>query len=247
MLDKFGIYYSDRLPCRHRSAPSSAFFSTRCATLLRGPVWYSRQRPASTTLPEGYRNLTEYGMDLALKRVAQHKGIGGVPFASGSWQNVPSAACGFGVLPHRYGGRSAVASLILANRHPDLAWQWVCPSSPCWSCSVVPEAGAVASHDDRRLHRRRLAPAILIAERGQRLWLAASSSRSSSASRQVLCLHEVGGFDPRLIKLPLSIWELFGYLFARAYRYHQPRLIVCSIGAFDVLSKTGSDHRYIAM
>ena len=86
-------------------------------------------------------------MDLALKRVAQHKGIGEF-FASGA-----KNACSmwFGVLPTVMA--VGTVALILANHTPIFAWLglpfqwkdtafslfgWVCPSSPCWSCSVCP-------------------------------------------------------------------------------------------------------------
>ena len=92
MLDKFGIYYL--IVC---------LVGIVCAIIC--PYLYPlRNKPdtylvpgkaAPDTLPEGYKNSTEYGMDLALKRVAQHKGIGEF-FASGA-----KNACSmwFGVLP----------------------------------------------------------------------------------------------------------------------------------------------------
>ena len=89
MLDKFGIYYL--IVC---------LVGIVCAIIC--PYLYPlRNKPdtylvpgkaAPDTLPEGYKNSTEYGMDLALKRVAQHKGIGEF-FASGAKNACSSAFC----------------------------------------------------------------------------------------------------------------------------------------------------------
>ena len=211
MLDKFGIYYL--IVC---------LVGIVCAIIC--PYLYPlRNKPdtylvpgkaAPDTLPEGYKNSTEYGMDLALKRVAQHKGIGEF-FASGA-----KNACSmwFGVLPTVMA--VGTVALILANHTPIFAWLGL-PFKPLLELLGVPEAGAVASTMIVGFTDM-LTPAILIAE------CASDMARFIVAVvsvTQVLYLSEVGGLILGS-KLPLNIWELFVIFLERTII---SLLIVCPI------------------
>ena len=214
MLDKFGIYYL--IVC---------LVGIVCAIIC--PYLYPlRNKPdtylvpgkaAPDTLPEGYKNSTEYGMDLALKRVAQHKGIGEF-FASGA-----KNACSmwFGVLPTVMA--VGTVALILANHTPIFAWLGL-PFKPLLELLGVPEAGAVASTMIVGFTDM-LTPAILIAE------CASDMARFIVAVvsvTQVLYLSEVGGLILGS-KLPLNIWELFVIFLERTII---SLLIVCPIAHF---------------
>lgn len=188
MLDKFGIYYL--IVC---------FVGIVCAIVC--PYLYPlRNKPntylvegkaAPDTLPEGYKSNVEYGMDLAMKRVAEHKGIGEF-FKSGA-----KNACSmwFGVLPSVMA--IGTVALILANYTPIFEWLGI-PFRPLLQLLQVPEADAVAStmivgftdmltprHPDRGVHQRdgqihrccRLCHAGPLPLRGRRSdpWLQASS------------------------------------------------------------------------
>ena len=171
-------------------------------------------KAAPDTLPEGYKNSTEYGMDLALKRVAQHKGIGEF-FASGA-----KNACSmwFGVLPTVMA--VGTVALILANHTPIFAWLGL-PFKPLLELLGVPEAGAVASTMIVGFTDM-LTPAILIAE------CASDMARFIVAVvsvTQVLYLSEVGGLILGS-KLPLNVWELFVIFLERTII---SLLIVCPI------------------
>ena len=211
MLDKFGIYYL--IVC---------LVGIVCAIIC--PYLYPlRNKPdtylvpgkaAPDTLPEGYKNSTEYGMDLALKRVAQHKGIGEF-FASGA-----KNACSmwFGVLPTVMA--VGTVALILANHTPIFAWLGL-PFKPLLELLGVPEAGAVASTMIVGFTDM-LTPAILIAE------CASDMARFIVAVvsvTQVLYLSEVGGLILGS-KLPLNVWELFVIFLERTII---SLLIVCPI------------------
>lgn len=211
MLDKFGIYYL--IVC---------LVGIVCAIIC--PYLYPlRNKPntylvpgkaAPDTLPDGYKNSTEYGMDLALKRVAQHKGIGEF-FASGA-----KNACSmwFGVLPTVMA--VGTVALILANHTPIFAWLGL-PFKPLLELLGVPEAGAVASTMIVGFTDM-LTPAILIAE------CASDMARFIVAVvsvTQVLYLSEVGGLILGS-KLPLNIWELFVIFLERTII---SLLIVCPI------------------
>ena len=171
-------------------------------------------KAAPDTLPEGYKNSTEYGMDLAMKRVAEHKGIGEF-FKSGA-----KNACSmwFGVLPSVMA--IGTVALILANYTPIFEWLGI-PFRPLLQLLQVPEANAVASTMIVGFTDM-LTPAILIAE------CASDMARFIVAVvsvTQVLYLSEVGGLILGS-KLPLNIWELFVIFLERTII---SLLIVCPI------------------
>ena len=153
LLDYFGIYYL--IVC---------FVGIVCAIVC--PYLYPlRKKPntylvegkaAPDTLPEGYKSNVEYGMDLAMKRVAEHKGIGEF-FKSGA-----KNACSmwFGVLPSVMA--IGTVALILANYTPIFEWLGI-PFRPLLQLLQVPEANAVASTMIVGFTDM-LTPAVLIAE-----------------------------------------------------------------------------------
>ena len=212
MLDKFGIYYL--IVC---------LVGIVCAIIC--PYLYPlRNKPdtylvpgkaAPDTLPEGYKNSTEYGMDLALKRVAQHKGHRRVlrQRRQERLQHVVRRSA------HRYGGRYRCSDPC--QPHPDLRLAGSAPFKPLLELLGVPEAGAVASTMIVGFTDM-LTPAILIAE------CASDMARFIVAVvsvTQVLYLSEVGGLILGS-KLPLNIWELFVIFLERTII---SLLIVCPI------------------
>ena len=211
MLDKFGIYYL--IVC---------FVGIVCAIIC--PYLYPlRKKPntylvegkaAPDTLPEGYKSNVEYGMDLAMKRVAEHKGIGEF-FKSGA-----KNACSmwFGVLPSVMA--IGTIALILANYTPIFEWLGI-PFRPLLQLLQVPEADAVASTMIVGFTDM-LTPAILIAECTSEM---ARFIVAVVSVTQVLYLSEVGGLILGS-KLPLNIWELFVIFLERTII---SLLIVCPI------------------
>ena len=171
-------------------------------------------KAAPDTLPEGYKNTTEYGMDLALKRVAEHKGVGEF-FASGI-----KNACSrwFGVLPSVMA--IGTIALILANFTPIFQYLGM-PFRPLLELLQVPEAEAVASTMIVGFTDM-LTPAILIAESTSQM---AKFIVAVVSVTQVLYLSEVGGLILGS-KLPLNLWELFVIFLERTII---SLLIVCPI------------------
>ena len=211
MLDKFGIYYL--IVC---------LVGIICAIIC--PYLYPlRNKPdtylipgkaAPDTLPEGYKNTTEYGMDLALKRVAEHKGAGeffrsGLKNACSMW---------FGVLPSVMA--IGTIALILANFTPIFQYLGI-PFRPLVQLLQVPEAEAVASTMIVGFTDM-LTPAILIAECTSEM---ARFIVAVVSVTQVLYLSEVGGLIIGS-KLPLNLWELFVIFLERTII---SLLIVCPI------------------
>ena len=211
LLDYFGIYYL--IVC---------FVGIVCAIVC--PYLYPlRKKPntylvegkaAPDTLPEGYKSNVEYGMDLAMKRVAEHKGIGEF-FKSGA-----KNACSmwFGVLPSVMA--IGTVALILANYTPIFEWLGI-PFRPLLQLLQVPEANAVASTMIVGFTDM-LTPAVLIAECTSEM---AKFIVAVVSVTQVLYLSEVGGLILGS-KLPLNIWELFVIFLERTII---SLLIVCPI------------------
>ena len=211
MLDKFGIYYL--IVC---------LVGIVCAIVC--PYLYPLRRKPNTylvpgkaapdTLPAGYKSNVEYGMDLAMKRVAEHKGVGEF-FASGL-----KNACSmwFGVLPSVMA--IGTIALILANFTPIFEWLGV-PFRPLLQLLQVPEAEAVASTMIVGFTDM-LTPAILIAESTSEM---AKFIVAVVSVTQVLYLSEVGGLILGS-KLPLNLWELFVIFLERTII---SLLIVCPI------------------
>ena len=113
LLDYFGIYYL--IVCL--VGIICAIICPYLYPLRKKPNTYLVEgKAAPDTLPEGYKSNVEYGMDLAMKRVAEHKGIGEF-FKSGA-----KNACSmwFGVLPSVMA--IGTIALILANFTPIFEW-----------------------------------------------------------------------------------------------------------------------------
>lgn len=154
-------------------------------------------RAMSEKLPDRYKNSVDYGMDLALKRVASHKGIGeflsnGVKNAVGMW---------FGVMPSVMAIGSLV--LLLANNTEIFTYLGK-PFLPLLQLLQIPEAAA-ASKTMVVGFTDMLTPAILakgIHSAMTRFIVAVISVT------QLIYLSEVGGLILGS-KLPVKFWELF--------------------------------------
>ena len=211
LLDYFGIYYL--IVCL--VGIICAIVCPYLYPLRKKPNTYLVEgKAAPDTLPEGYKSNVEYGMDLAMKRVAEHKGIGEF-FKSGA-----KNACSmwFGVLPSVMA--IGTIALILANFTPIFEWLGI-PFRPLLQLLQVPEADAVASTMIVGFTDM-LTPAILIAESTSQM---AKFIVAVVSVTQVLYLSEVGGLILGS-KLPLNIWELFVIFLERTII---SLLIVCPI------------------
>lgn len=149
------------------------------------------------TIPSQYRNSREYGIDLALKRVQEHKGIGeffenGLKNAVGMW---------FGVLPTVMA--IGTIALMLANNTPIFEILGK-PFLPLLELLQVPEA-VEASKTMVVGFTDMFTPSILAAES-----IASPMTRFIVASvsvTQLIYLSEVGGLILGS-KLPVKFWEL---------------------------------------
>ncbi len=149
-------------------------------------------------IPAGYKSSYDYGLDLALQRVAEHKGIGqffenGMKNAVGMW---------FGVLPTVMA--IGTLALLLANNTPIFEYLGK-PFMPILNLLQVPEA-AEASKTMIIGFTDMLTPSIL-----------ASEAITSAMTRfivavvsvtQLIYLSEVGGLILGS-NLPVKLWELF--------------------------------------
>lgn len=150
------------------------------------------------TLPEPYKTSTEYGLDLAMKKVGEFRGIGqflenGMKNAVGMW---------FGVLPTVMA--IGTIALVLANNTPIFE---ICgkPFMPLLELLQVPEA-AEASKTMIVGFTDMFTPSIIAAE-----GIASEMTRFIVASvsvTQLIYLSEVGGLILGS-KLPVNIVELF--------------------------------------
>ena len=194
LVEMFGVYYL--LIC---------FVGIICA-LICPRLWPLKNKPdtylvpgkaAPDTLPEGYKSSSEYGMDLALNRVAAHKGIG--EFLASGTKNCLSMW--FGILPTVMA--VGTVALVLANYTPIFEWLGL-PFKPLLQLLGVPEAGAAASTMVVGFTDM-FTPAILIAgcEDAMTRFIVAVISIT-----QVLFLDEVGGLIISS-KLPVNLGELF--------------------------------------
>ncbi|MGN0659794.1 MAG: YjiH family protein [Emergencia sp.] len=155
-------------------------------------------RAMPETIPEEYSSSVEYGKDLAMKRVAEHKGIGefvenGLKNAVGMW---------FGVLPTVMA--IGTIALLLANNTPIFEILGK-PFLPLLNLLQVPEA-VEASKTMIVGFTDMFTPSIIAAE-----------SITSAMTRfivavvsvtQLIYLSEVGGLILGS-KLPVKLWELF--------------------------------------
>lgn len=155
-------------------------------------------RAMPETIPEQYKNSREYGMDLAMKRVAEHKGIGeffenGMKNAVGMW---------FGVLPTVMA--IGTLALLLAN-NTEIFTILGKPFLPLLNLLQVPEA-AEASKTMIVGFTDMFTPSIIAAE-----GIASAMTRFIVAVvsvTQLIYLSEVGGLILGS-KLPVNIVELF--------------------------------------
>jgi nucleoside recognition membrane protein YjiH len=190
----FGLYYL--LIC---------FVGIICA-IICPRIWPLNKKPETylvegnampDTLPEGYKSSAEYGMDLALKRVAAHKGAG--EFFGNGLKNCLSMW--FGVLPTVMA--VGTIALIIADYTPIFEWLGM-PFYPLLQLLGVPEAKAAAGTMVVGFTDM-FTPAILIAgcEDAMTRFIVAVISIT-----QVLFLDEVGGLIISS-KLPVNLGELF--------------------------------------
>ena len=171
-----------------------------------------------SSIPEGYKSSSEYGMDLALKRVSHFPGIGGF------LQNGAKNACNmwFGILPTVM--CIGTIALICAN-YTNIFQVLGTPFLPLLKLLQVPDASAAASTMIIGFTDM-FTPSILIAGAG-----ACDMTRfivAVASVTQVLYLSEVGGLILGS-KLPLNIWELFVIFLERTII---SLLIVCPIAHF---------------
>lgn len=150
------------------------------------------------TMPEGYKSLVHYGIDLALKRVDEHRGIvqffeNGVKNAAGMW---------FGVLPVVM----CIGTLALALANYTQVFDWLgLPFLPLLECLQVPEAAA-ASKTMIVGFTDMFTPSIIAAET-----IASPMTRFIVAVisvTQLIYLSEVGGLVLGS-KIPVNLLELF--------------------------------------
>ncbi|MBO2527780.1 MAG: hypothetical protein CW335_06370, partial [Clostridiales bacterium] len=166
------------------------------------------------TIPEGYKSSSEYGMDLALKRVAQHGGIG--EFLASGTKNC--LTMWFGILPTVMA--VGTVALVLANYTSIFNWLGL-PFLPLLKLLGVPEA-VEASKTMVVGFTDMFTPAVLIAgcEDAMTRFIVAVISIT-----QVLFLDEVGGLIISS-KLPVNLLELFVIFLERTVI---SLLIVCPI------------------
>lgn len=149
-------------------------------------------------IPAEYKSATDYGINLALKRVEEHKGIGqffgnGMKNAVGMW---------FGVLPTVMA--IGTIALVLANNTPIFEFLGK-PFLPLLNLLQVPEA-AEASKTMIVGFTDMFTPSIIAAE-----GITSAMTRFIVAVvsvTQLLYLSEVGGLILGS-KLPVKLWELF--------------------------------------
>lgn len=190
----FGIYYL--LIC---------FVGVVCA-IICPRLWPLHKKPETylvpgkampDTLPEGYKNSSAYGYELALKRVGEHKGIG--EFLSNGSKNC--LTMWFGILPTVMA--VGTIALVIANFTPVFDWLGM-PFQPLLRLLGVPEATEAAKTMVVGFTDM-FTPAILIAgcpDAMTRFIVAVISIT------QVLFLDEVGGLIISS-KLPVNLGELF--------------------------------------
>lgn len=155
-------------------------------------------RAMAETLPEGFTTSRQYGLSLAMGRVAEHRGVG--EFFSSGLKNCLSMW--FGVLPTVM--CIGTAALILANYTPIFQWMGT-PFLPLLQALGVPEAAA-ASTTMIVGFTDMFTPSVIIAAANvsaQTRFIVAVISVT-----QVLFLDEVGGLI-LASRLPVNLPELF--------------------------------------
>lgn len=211
LVQYFGVYYL--LICF--VGIICAIICPRIYPLRKKPNTYLLEGHAMPDgLPEGYKSSSEYGMKLAMDRVAGHKGVGEF-FSSGAKNCV---SMWFGVLPTVMA--VGTLALILANYTPIFDWLGL-PFLPLLKVLGVPEA-LEASKTMVVGFTDMFTPAIIIAGCGDAMTRFIVAVVSIT---QVLFLDEVGGLI-LASKLPINLWELFVIFIERTII---SLLIVCPI------------------
>lgn len=195
MMDYFGVYYL--LICL--VGVVCAIIVPRIPPLsLKKDDYLVEGRAMPETIPSQYKNSVDYGIDLALKRVSEHKGLGeffqnGMKNAVGMW---------FGVLPSVMA--IGTIALVLANNTPIFEFLGK-PFLPLLELLQVPEA-AEASKTMIVGFTDMLTPAIIAAETVTSMMTKFIIAVVSVT--QLLYLSEVGGLILGS-KLPVKLWEMF--------------------------------------
>lgn len=191
----FGIYYLTicfvGIVC--------AIICPRIYPLRRKPDDYlipGKAMPES--LPEGYRNSREYGLDLAMKRAEDHQGI--TQFFSNGAKNCLNMW--FGVLPTVM--CIGTVALLIANYTPLFDWLGM-PFRPLLQLLQVPDVNAAASTMVVGFTDM-FTPSVIIA--GAHAVPMTRFIVSVVSVTQVLFLDEVGGLILSS-KLPINVFELF--------------------------------------
>ena len=195
LMDYFGVYYL--LIC---------FVGIVCAIILpripplslKKDTYLVEGKAMPETLPEGYTGSVQYGIDLACKRVDEHRGIGqflenGIENAAGMW---------FGVLPVVM--CIGTLALVLANNTPIFEILGT-PFLPLLQFLQVPEAAEVSKTMIVGFTDM-FTPSIIAAEA-----ITSPMSRFIVAVisvTQLIYLSEVGGLILGS-KIPVNILELF--------------------------------------
>ncbi len=212
MMQYFGLYYL--VICLIGIV--CAIISPRIPPLSRKKDTYMVEGKAmAEDIPEQYSSNFEYGMDLALTRVSEHKGVGqfiqnGLKNAVGMW---------FGVLPTVMA--IGTIALLLANNTPIFEILGK-PFLPLLEVLQVPEA-VEASKTMVVGFTDMFTPTIIAAES-----IASEMTRFIVAVvsvTQLIYLSEVGGLILGS-KLPVKLWELFVIFLERTII---SLLIVCPI------------------
>lgn len=195
LMEKFGLYYL--LIC---------LIGIVCAIILpripplsqKKDVFLVEGKAMAETLPEGYTSSSQYGLDLAVQRVREYRGIGqflesGIKNAAGMWFGVMPVVMCIGTL-----------ALLLANNTQIFEILGM-PFLPLLKLLHVPEAAA-ASKTMIVGFTDMFTPTIL-----------AAGSITSPMTRfivavisvtQLIYLSEVGGLILGS-KIPVNLWELF--------------------------------------
>lgn len=150
------------------------------------------------TLPDGYRNSREYGLDLAMKRAAAHKGIS--EFFGNGAKNCLNMW--FGVLPTVM--CIGTVALLIANYTPLFDWLGM-PFRPLLQLLQVPDVNAAASTMVVGFTDM-FTPSVIIA--GAHAVPMTRFIVAVVSVTQVLFLDEVGGLILSS-KLPINLFELF--------------------------------------
>ncbi|MBR7014902.1 MAG: YjiH family protein, partial [Lachnospiraceae bacterium] len=195
LMEYFGVYYL-----------TICFVGIVCAVICPRipPLFFKKDnylipgRAMAETLPEGYKNSREYGLALAMQRVAEHNGIGEF-FMSGAKNCV---SMWFGVLPTVM--CIGTVALVLTNYTPLFRILGI-PFMPLLNLLGVPDAAAASSTLIVGFADM-FTPSVIIAASG-----AGDMTRFIVATisvTQVLFLDEVGGLILGS-KLPINLPELF--------------------------------------